>query len=106
MCSFPRVLSDPSKDALLSAKVTLVGYLDDTVWFGQSKKQIKDALNRADKFYTYAKIKINKTKWEMSTNNKHYNNLESIILNINGNLIKPRLISSKAVFKLRSPIQH
>ncbi|GET49865.1 hypothetical protein RIR_jg16113.t1 [Rhizophagus irregularis DAOM 181602=DAOM 197198] len=46
-------------DLIHSYCTSVVGYLDDTTWFGSSIKQIEEKLSIANSFYDFTNVKIN-----------------------------------------------
>ncbi|EXX63794.1 hypothetical protein RirG_148970 [Rhizophagus irregularis DAOM 197198w] len=63
-------------------KTSLVGYLDDTTWFGSSSEQINEKLSIANLFYSFTNIKINVDEYKVLTNISKRN--KTVTLNING----------------------
>jgi hypothetical protein len=77
-------------DILYKYSTSLVGYLDDTTWFGTSLDQINRKLSIANEFYNIAKIQINIDKYKILTNDKT-TACNLIQLNINNNVIQPQM---------------
>jgi hypothetical protein len=77
-------------DMLYKYSTSLVGYLDDTTWFGTSLDQINKKLSIANEFYNIAKIQINVDKYKILTNDKQ--TLRNLIsFNINNKIIQPQV---------------
>jgi hypothetical protein len=77
-------------DIFYKYSTSLVGYLDDTTWFGTSLDQINKKLSIANEFYNIAKIQINIDKYKILTNDKSTSR-NSITLNINNKIIQPQV---------------
>jgi hypothetical protein len=74
-------------DILYKYSTSIIGYLNDTMWFGTSLEQINRKLSIANKFYNIAKIQINIDKYKILTNDKTIAR-NTIQLNINNNVIQ------------------
>ncbi|CAB5321247.1 unnamed protein product [Rhizophagus irregularis] len=62
------VIQDLADDVTHEFSTSVIGYLDDTTWFGSSLEQLNQKLTIANSFYTMAKIKINEDKYKIMNN--------------------------------------
>ena len=71
----------------------LSGYMDDTTWFDKDINNLSSSLNIADDFYNLAKVKINKDKTILLTNDKSLQN-STIPLSFGSDIIDVKTVGS------------
>ncbi|PKK81004.1 hypothetical protein RhiirC2_767528 [Rhizophagus irregularis] len=59
-----------NNDIIHTYDISVVGYLNDTTWFGSSQQQIEEKLSIANSFYNLNNIKVNIDKYKILTNNR------------------------------------
>uniref|UniRef100_U9TQZ6 Uncharacterized protein n=1 Tax=Rhizophagus irregularis (strain DAOM 181602 / DAOM 197198 / MUCL 43194) TaxID=747089 RepID=U9TQZ6_RHIID len=59
-----------NNDIIHTYDISLVGYLNDTTWFGSSQQQIEEKLSIANSFYDLNNIKVNMDKYRILTNDR------------------------------------
>src|SRR5437016_5534403 len=73
--SLPKKINDPVNEHITyDFNFKLSGYIDDTTWFDKDIPNLSSSLNIADDFYNLARVKVNKDKTILLTNDKSLHN--------------------------------
>src|SRR5437016_3654524 len=90
----PKMINSPISDhTTYNIDFKLSGYIDDTTWFDKDIINLSSSLNIADDFYNLAKIKINKDKTILLTNDKSLHN-KTVPLSFGSDIIDVKVVNS------------